>query len=146
MPYYPPPATGGSLAVQDEGIAQGSATTMNFTGAGVTATVGGGTATVNIPGGAGTGASGNATVNFGTVPGSSMAKVTVTGQTGIVSGSNIEVWIQDNDSTADHNSAEHALAGLVLTGGNIVAGTGFDIIARSTLRLTGSFKVRWEWQ
>ena len=46
---------GGSstIAIQDEGSAQGSAGTINFTGTGVTATVGGGVATVNIPGGGG---------------------------------------------------------------------------------------------
>lgn len=44
---------GGTVTIQDEGTAKGSATTMNFTGAGVTATVSGGVATVNIPGGGG---------------------------------------------------------------------------------------------
>jgi len=46
---------GGSstIAIQDEGAAQGSAGTINFTGTGVTATVAAGVATVNIPGGAG---------------------------------------------------------------------------------------------
>ena len=46
---------GGSstIVIQDEGSAQGSAGTINFTGTGVTATVAGGTATVNIPGGGG---------------------------------------------------------------------------------------------
>ncbi len=42
----------GSLAVQDEGVAQGSAGTVNFTGSGVSASVSGGVATVNIPGAA----------------------------------------------------------------------------------------------
>jgi hypothetical protein len=46
---------GGSstITIQDEGVSQGSAGTINFTGAGVTATVAAGTATVNIPGGGG---------------------------------------------------------------------------------------------
>lgn len=41
----------GAIAIQDEGVAQGSASTVNFTGAGVTSTVSGGVASVNIPGG-----------------------------------------------------------------------------------------------
>lgn len=46
---------GGStnVSIEDEGSPQGSAGTINFTGAGVTATVAGGVATVDIPGGAG---------------------------------------------------------------------------------------------
>jgi hypothetical protein len=44
---------GSTVAVQDEGAAQGSASTFNFTGAGATATVTGGVAEVNIPQGAG---------------------------------------------------------------------------------------------
>jgi len=48
---------GGSLTVQDEGTAQGSATTLNFTGPGVTASVASGTATINITGGGGSGIS-----------------------------------------------------------------------------------------
>ena len=37
--------------VQEEGASTGFASTLNFTGAGVTATASGGTVTVNIPGG-----------------------------------------------------------------------------------------------
>src|SRR6266496_4839626 len=42
---------GTTVAVNDEGTPQGNAGTFNFTGAGVTASVAGGTATVNVPGG-----------------------------------------------------------------------------------------------
>lgn len=42
-----------AINIQDESSPQGSSNTINFTGAGVTATIGGGIATVNIPGGAG---------------------------------------------------------------------------------------------
>ena len=44
--------------VQEEGTSTGFASTLNFTGAGVTATVSGGTVTVNIPGGGGGGTTG----------------------------------------------------------------------------------------
>jgi hypothetical protein len=46
MPYYLP-----HVVVKDEGTQQGIANTLNFTGAGVSATVSGSTATVNIAGG-----------------------------------------------------------------------------------------------
>lgn len=46
-------STGSDLGVEDEGIVQGLAQIMDFTGTGVTATVAAGKATVNIPGGAG---------------------------------------------------------------------------------------------
>jgi hypothetical protein len=41
--------------VKDEGTSQGRVTALDFTGAGVTATVAGTTGTVNIPGGSGSG-------------------------------------------------------------------------------------------
>ena len=44
--------------VQEEGASTGFASTLNFTGAGVTATASGGTVTVNIPGGGGGGITG----------------------------------------------------------------------------------------
>lgn len=44
---------GGSLTIQDETVSQGTATTLNFAGAGVTAAVSAGTATITIPGGGG---------------------------------------------------------------------------------------------
>jgi len=48
--------SGGTQTVQDDGITQSSTvTTFNFTGAGVTASGGGATATINIPGGSGGG-------------------------------------------------------------------------------------------
>lgn len=54
---YSVPGTGGgggsnTVDVQDEGVAVNTASTLNFVGAGVTATdAGGGTATITIPGG-----------------------------------------------------------------------------------------------
>jgi hypothetical protein len=44
---------GGTISVQDEGSILGTATSFNFTGAGVTATLSAGTASVTIPGGGG---------------------------------------------------------------------------------------------
>jgi hypothetical protein len=45
-------ATGGAISVQDEGSILGNATSFNFNGAGVTATLSAGTASITIPGGA----------------------------------------------------------------------------------------------
>ncbi len=42
----------GQVGIQDEGVAKGNATTLNFTGAGVTASVVGNLATINVPSGA----------------------------------------------------------------------------------------------
>jgi hypothetical protein len=53
IPQYS--ATGGTVATQDEGSALGAASTLNFVGAGVTASFSSGTTTVTIPGGGGGG-------------------------------------------------------------------------------------------
>jgi hypothetical protein len=45
---------GGAISVQDEGTILGNATSFNFNGAGVTATLSSGTASITIPGGGGT--------------------------------------------------------------------------------------------
>jgi len=50
-------AKGSRVIVQDEGVTQGVVGTLNFTGAGVTASVSGNTATMNIIGGGGGGGS-----------------------------------------------------------------------------------------
>jgi len=61
-------AAGGTITVKDEGTTQSTiVTTLDFTGAGVTASGAGATATINIPGGAGTFAVTEAEVDFGTV-------------------------------------------------------------------------------
>ena len=46
-------SSGGTISVQDEGTILGAATSFNFIGAGVTATLSSGTASVTIPGGGG---------------------------------------------------------------------------------------------
>jgi hypothetical protein len=101
--------------------------------------------TLNASGGGG-GASatyGTATLNFGSVPGTNIVTTTITGQTGILSGSTISAWLMA-EATATHNAYEHMIVPLRITCGNIVAGVGFDIVAVSDLRLTGTFTCRWE--
>ena len=89
---------------------------------------------------------GSTTINFGGGVGSQSASAVVTGQAGIVSGSHVEAFLMA-ETSADHNAQEHMLAALLvgLTCGQVVAGTGFTIFARSEIALTGAFTIRWVW-
>jgi hypothetical protein len=87
---------------------------------------------------------GTATLNFGSAPGTNIVTTTVTGQTSIASTSLIRAFFM-GDSTVDHNAYEHQIMDVAATCTNIVAGTGFDIVVSSALRLTGTFKIRWQW-
>jgi len=52
MPLYPPASSGGGVTVLDEGVPLATtASGLDFTGAGVTASGAGATKTINIPGG-----------------------------------------------------------------------------------------------
>jgi hypothetical protein len=91
------------------------------------------------------GATGTANVNFGAAPGSQVATVAVTGQTGILTGSAVEAWIQGTISTTDHNVVEHQTVPMVCRIASITAGTGFTIRCSSDWRLTGQFTINWVW-
>jgi hypothetical protein len=90
---------------------------------------------------------GTATINFGGSPGSNEASIDVTGQLGISSTSPIEAYVMASDSTSDHTSSDHkyfnSLVGLSC--GNVIAGTGFTIYARSLQKITGTFLVHYIW-
>lgn len=90
--------------------------------------------------------SGTAEIDFGAWPGSNEASVAVTGQTAIAVGSDI-VAVVSRESTADHTVGDATYAALLvgLSAGNIVAGTGFTIYARSLEKMQGKFAVRWLW-
>lgn len=75
------------------------------------------------------GAQGTTTVNLGAFPGSSDGTAVITGQTGILAGSLVEAWILPA-ATADHSADEHWVESLIVSAGNIVAGTGFTIYLR----------------
>ena len=90
------------------------------------------------------GGAGTAVINFGSAPGTNVVTATVTGQTGIVAGSQVQAFMMA-EPTATHNAYEHTIAPIRLICGNISAGAGFDIIASTDLRLTGTFNVRWNW-
>lgn len=87
---------------------------------------------------------GTAVLNFGSTPGTSVVITTITGQAGIVAGSFIEAWIM-MEATATHNAYEHGIVPIKLSCGNIVAATGFDIMASTEWRLDGTFSVKWVW-
>ena len=91
--------------------------------------------TLTASGGGGSGNTGKTTVDFGAFPGTSDAVVTVTGQTGIVSGSVVQAWLIA-EATADHTADEHRVETISVTCGNIVANTSFDIYAQNTSQLT----------
>jgi hypothetical protein len=87
---------------------------------------------------------GSTTIDFGSAPGTNYIVVTITGETSILSGSVADAFIMASD-TATHNSYEHSIVPITLRCGNVVAGSGFDIVATSELRLTGTFTVQWVW-
>lgn len=90
---------------------------------------------------------GTATLNFGADPGSNEAFVVVTGQTAILSTSNVEAWVMADDTTATHTASDHKYFPVfaAITCGTPTAATGFTIYARSIEKLTNQFAVRWVW-
>lgn len=91
--------------------------------------------------------SGTGTLNFGAAPGTNIVSTTITGQAGITAPSHVEAWIM-GEATADHNAYEHSriLAREVsLACENIVAGTGFDVVGATKLRLTGLVAFHYAW-
>ena len=91
------------------------------------------------------GAAGSATVAFGSGAGTDHATVTVTGQTGLVSGDHVEAWLM-RDATATHSADEHELlarVSRVLT--EVTASGEFAITVAAESRFTGNFTVRWAW-
>lgn len=92
-------------------------------------------------------ATGIATIDFGSIPGSNEASIVVTGQATITAGSKVEAFIMADDTTADHTANDHKYFAMFvgLSCGTPTDATGFTIYARSLEKLTGTFKVRWVW-
>lgn len=90
---------------------------------------------------------GQATLDFGSHPGSNEASVVVTGQTGILTTSVVTITVHHTDTSTNHTAADHeyftTLAGITVN--TPVAGTGFTIKAKSIHKLTGTWTVRWSW-
>lgn len=90
--------------------------------------------------------SGIATIDFGATPGSEIAEVAITGQAWVlIASSRIRAFFM-GDSTVDHNAYEHSVAPsfVSLVVKDLVNGGGFTIMAVSEIRMSGTFKVRWE--
>jgi hypothetical protein len=88
---------------------------------------------------------GTATIDFGAAPGKSDTSLVITGQGAIASGSLVEAWLA-YASTSGHSADEHFVEELQVTAGNVVAGTGFTIYARTRNKaLTGTWSVNWVW-
>ena len=84
---------------------------------------------------------GTSTLDFGAA--SQVASVTVTGQTGCLSTSQVRAWMQ-GDSTADNTAFEHIAVPLRVTASDVTTG-GFVINGISDYLLGGTFVVRWAW-
>jgi hypothetical protein len=112
--------------VQDESVSQGQVTDFNFTGAGVTASVVGTVATINIAGGAGAGVT-TVEVNLGSV--NWRGKFTVVDAT--VSGtSKINIWQAPGPYTGKGTRADEAEMDYIKAIAS--PGTGqFDVFWRS---------------
>lgn len=92
---------------------------------------------------------GQTTVDFGSFPGGYDAQATITGQAGIVAGSNVEAWLFPA-TTADHSPDEHRLDGVLISAdkASIVAATGFVInaaVREPGFPLYGLYNVGWVW-
>jgi len=92
-------------------------------------------------------ATGSAVIDFGANPGLNEAQVAVSGQGAISATSKVEAFIMGDDTSSNHSASDHKYAGLFisLSCGTPTAGTGFNIYARSTQKMTGQFTVRWVW-
>jgi hypothetical protein len=89
---------------------------------------------------------GTATIDFGALPGSNEASVTVIGIGTIGGGAKVEAFFMRSTS-ADHTANDHSYAALFtgLSCGDVVAATGFTIYAKSLQKLTGAFTLNYVW-
>lgn len=90
---------------------------------------------------------GTATISFGATP-QAEASVVVTGQTGILATSFVNVWIMQSDSTGTNTTDEHAFAAVSmrLSVGSLVVGVGFTIYATCMFGgATGDFKIKYSY-
>ncbi len=97
---------------------------------------------VGNPPSSGGGLFGSVEVDFGVTP-TNEATAVITGKTGITANSNISVWIQADDTTADNNAAAHNSLSLwaVCTAVDRVVGVGFTVqITLLSGYATGRFK------
>jgi hypothetical protein len=89
---------------------------------------------------------GTTVINFGFFPGSIIASVAVTGQSGIVATSIVGAWLIPV-ATGDHSIDEHRSENIKIFASDIVAGTGFTIYGECQLGTFayGRWNVAWAW-
>lgn len=90
---------------------------------------------------------GTVTFDFGSAPGTNIVFTDVS-VPAISATTKVDIYLMGSDSTATHNSYEHAiveLGGLALNCISVTAGVGFRAQAATTLRLTGTFTARYVW-
>lgn len=92
-------------------------------------------------------ATGTATLDFGTYPGSNEASVAVTGQSSILATSKADAFVMADDTSIHHTAEDHRYfeSFATLSCGTPTPATGFTIYARSHHKLTGQWIVRWVW-
>lgn len=91
------------------------------------------------------GGQGHTTIDFGAAPGVDSVRKSITSETGILAGSDVEATMRC-EASADHSADEHFIENIRINAGNIVAGTGFDIFAECTLGTAyGLWNVTWVW-
>lgn len=109
--------------IQDEGTQQGAVNTFNFTGAGVTSSVSGAVATVNITGGGGGGATVTTVeVDVGTIP-VYETKVSVTDAS--VSATSKIIVVQSGTAATGRQGDENEMDGIIA---NATPGTGSFVL------------------
>lgn len=90
---------------------------------------------------------GTITFDFGSAPGTNLVQ-TVVVDAAISGTSKVEIYLMGTDSTATHNSYEHAivpLLGIALSCVSVTASTGFTAQMATIARLTGTFTGRYIW-
>lgn len=88
--------------------------------------------------------SGTGVIDFGSAPGTNITALVITGQSGITTSSQVNVFIRAV-STATHNETEHLVAPIKLSGSSIINGVGFTITAVTEWRLSGTFNIHWHY-
>lgn len=91
-------------------------------------------------------ATGTTSIDFGAFPGVTDVSLAVTGQASIIAGTLVEAWVRPV-ATVDHSADEHWVENMKVVAGNISAGVGFTIYARSedNTRRYGLWTVAWAW-
>jgi hypothetical protein len=89
---------------------------------------------------------GSAVLDFGALPGSNEAQVSVADAT-VSATSKAEAYLMGDDTSADHTAGDHRYAGCfcALTCGTPTAGVGFVVFGRAVEQLVGKFTVRYVW-